>query len=264
MGVPKCDDLEAYIPRATVRSKNVAIRKHVKVEEVGKAGLEEFAKVMHMTEVRKDIHLRGYEYFKHLLEVYPDNSYLFLAKVNPQDRKNELEALIEQDRLCLENPELSRKQKKLHEQNLKQEQDELNSMQDVLAKYDGETVIAGGLMIGFGPVIEMLYAGMNEDFRTFRPQYLTYYTQFEFAFEHGYDYVTMGGVEGSLEDGLSMYKSAYNPVVNEFIGEFDLPVNGILYRLSEWAYKLRKHYFRMKKNKERNSPFFITLLVFFR
>ena len=95
-------------------------------------------------------------------------------------------------------------------------------------------------MLGFGKTVEMLYAGMNEDFRTFRPQYLTYMTQFTYAFEHGYEYVTMGGVEGTLKDGLSVYKSNFNPMVNEFIGEFDLPVNKMLFKLSEKAYEMKK------------------------
>ena len=65
-------------------------------------------------------------------------------------------------------------------------------------------------------------------------------TQFTYAFEHGYEYVTMGGVEGTLKDGLSVYKSNFNPMVNEFIGEFDLPVNKMLFKLSEKAYEMKK------------------------
>ncbi len=96
---------------------------------------------------------------------------------------------------------------------------------------------AGGLMVGFGKTMEMLYAGMNEDFCTFRPQYLIYCTQFAYAFAHGYQYVSMGGVEGTLKDGLSVYKANFNPTVKELIGEFDLPVHPMLYRMSMWLLK---------------------------
>ena len=248
MGVAKCDDLDHYIPRATLRSKNVAIRKHVVVEEVGKEGLEEFAKVMSMTEKRKGVHLRDLEYFQLLMDTYPDNAHLFLAKVNPSIRKNELDEIINNAKEALEDPDIGRKQRNKLNEELKHAQDELNSMQEVLEKYhDEEVVIAGGLMIGYGKVMEMLYAGMDDDFRTFRPQYLTYLTQFQYAFDHDYDYVTMGGVEGDLKDGLAMYKSAFNPTVNEFVGEFDIPVNGLLYQLSELAYKIRKSKNKHKK-----------------
>ena len=34
----------------------------------------------------------------------------------------------------------------------------------------------------------------------------------------------MGGVEGSLDDGLTKFKDNFNPTINEMIGEFDIPV----------------------------------------
>ena len=48
------------------------------------------------------------------------------------------------------------------------------------------------------------------------------------------------GLEGSLNDGLIKFKANFNPTINEFIGEFDLPVNKLLFKASEYAYKLRK------------------------
>ena len=111
------------------------------------------------------------------------------------------------------------------------------SIAPLLEKYPQECVAAGGLMVGFGKTTEMLYAGMNEDFRTFRPQHLIYCTQFAYAFERGYQYVSMGGVEGTLKDGLSVYKANFNPTVKELIGEFDLPVHPMLYRMSMWLLK---------------------------
>lgn len=43
----------------------------------------------------------------------------------------------------------------------------------------------------------------------------------------------MGGVEGSLDDGLTKFKDNFNPTINEFIGEFDIPVYPIMYRLTQ-------------------------------
>ncbi|MEF2609819.1 MAG: peptidoglycan bridge formation glycyltransferase FemA/FemB family protein [Faecalicoccus sp.] len=240
MGVMKCENMDQHVPRSTLRSKNVALRKHVHVELVGQEGLDDFAKIMHMTEERKSVQLRNEDYFKLLMETYPDQTYLFLAKVDPEDRKKELEAIIKENELKIADETTGNKARKKATQEIKQAETELESLQSILQKYQGEQVIAGGLMLGFGKTVEMLYAGMNEDFRTFRPQYLTYMTQFTYAFEHGYEYVTMGGVEGTLKDGLSVYKSNFNPMVNEFIGEFDLPVNKMLFKLSEKAYEMIK------------------------
>lgn len=46
---------------------------------------------------------------------------------------------------------------------------------------------------------------------------------FKWAFERGCSWSNMGGVEGSLDDGLTKFKDNFNPTINEFIGEFDIP-----------------------------------------
>lgn len=48
----------------------------------------------------------------------------------------------------------------------------------------------------------------------------------------------MGGLEGSLNDGLIKFKVNFNLMINEFIGEFDLLVNKLLFKVSEYVYKL--------------------------
>lgn len=46
----------------------------------------------------------------------------------------------------------------------------------------------------------------------------------------------MGGVEGTLDDGLTKFKDNFNPTINEFIGEFDIPIYPFMYRLTQKAY----------------------------
>ena len=60
----------------------------------------------------------------------------------------------------------------------------------------------------------------------------------------------MGGVDGSLKDGLTVYKSKYNTLVREHIGEFDLPVNKVLYGVSQMAYKVRKRALNKRQENE--------------
>ena len=185
-----------------------AQKKHVEVQEVNQAGLDDFSRIMKMTEVRKGVHLRDRNYFEKLLQTYP-TAHLFLAYVDPSVRKKEL----------------------LNAKPNKQVNEELQAIEKVCEKYPGKTAIAGGIMIGYGNYCEMLYAGSNDDFSNFRPQYLLYYTQFQYAFNDGYSYVTMGGVDGDLQDGLSKFKLNFNPIVVEYIGEFDWPIYKFLYFL---------------------------------
>lgn len=210
------------------------------VEEVGIKGLPEFAQIMHMTEERKKVHLRAEDYFRLLLQTYP-TAHLYLAYVDPLKRKKELlqkkkelEAIIAQ------------KPNKKAEHELLQNQEELTSIQKVCEKYPHKTAIAGGMMIGYGKEYEMLYAGSNDDFMNFRPQYLLYARQFQDAFDNRAEFVTMGGVDGDFQDGLSEFKSNFAPYIREYIGEFDLPVHRVLYALSMKAMPMAEKMLKKK------------------
>lgn len=100
-----------------------------------------------------------------------------------------------------------------------------------------------------GDTLEMLYAGMNDRFKKFMPQYYLYTEIMKHAFARGCRYANMGGVEGDLSDGLTKFKANFAPYINEFIGEFDLPVNNVLYRFAHSAYQVRKREM-IKRNEE--------------
>lgn len=239
MGLRPCD-LDAHLPKSTKRSIKKATKKNVMVEEVGIKGLPEFAKIMHMTEERKNVHLRTEDYFRLLLQTYP-TAHLYLAYVDPLQRKNEL--LKKKSEL---EARIAQKPNKKAEHELLQNQEELTSIQAVCKKYPQKTAIAGGMMIGYGKEYEMLYAGSNDDFMNFRPQYLLYARQFEDAFANQAEFVTMGGVDGDFKDGLSAFKSNFAPIVREYIGEFDLPVHRLFYVMAIKAMPYAKKMLKKK------------------
>lgn len=240
MGVHKCDDFSKYVQKDVRKSKNAALRKHVEVKRYGIEMVDVFSDLMHQTEVRKGVALRNRDYFKKLMEVYQDHAYLFLCSVDPTIRGNEVKTRLQEIENELKQDDLSLNQIDRLEIERKNLTEEWKSLEEVLQKYDSTTYIAGALMIGFGNTVEMLYAGMNEDFKSFKPQFLSHFIRFQYVFEQGYEYACMGGVEGTLDDGLTGYKSKFNALVSEYIGEFDLPVNHLLYRLSRMAYTIRK------------------------
>lgn len=239
--VYKCDDFDGSLPRHTKRLIKDALKRDVKVEKVGKERIKEFSDVVALTEARKQVNLRNQEYFEQLMDIYKEDAYLFFAEVNIPETL---------DRLRKQQEENDNELKNLKEGSPKKLR-RLNDIKNSLAKdikefesfakeYDSTTVIAGILSIKFGDTMEMLYAGMNDKFKKFMPQYYLYTENMKYAFAHGCNYANMGGVEGDLQDGLTKFKANFNPYINEFIGEFDLPVNNLLYNASQMAYKIRK------------------------
>ena len=237
MGLYYTDDLNSHLPKSTIKSCKAAIKRHVNVKVADHSEIEKFAKMIELTEKHKNVHLRNEEYFRKILDVYKEDATLYLADVNVNTYKKELEDSIQIANDTLQNETATNNAKNKALQTIKNSEKELITINDLASKYPNDTIIAGGLMVGFGNTCEMLYAGRNDDFNSFRPQYYLYTKKIEHSFKQGYQYVNMGGIEGTLDDGLSKFKANFNPVIIEYVGEFDLPVMPLLYKLAKFAQK---------------------------
>ena len=240
MGLYYTDDLNSHLPKSTIKSCKAAIKRHVNVKVADHSEIEKFAKMIELTEKHKNVHLRNEEYFRKILDVYKEDATLYLADVNVSTYKKELEDSIKAANDTLQNETATNNAKNKALQTIKNSEKELIAINDLASKYPNDTIIAGGLMVGFGNTCEMLYAGRNDDFNSFRPQYYLYTKKIEHSFKQGYQYVNMGGIEGTLDDGLSKFKANFNPVIIEYVGEFDLPVMPLLYKLAKFAQKKLK------------------------
>ena len=240
MGLYYTDDLNSHLPKSTIKSCKAAIKRHVNVKVADHSEVEKFAKMIELTEKHKNVHLRNEEYFRKILDVYKEDATLYLADVNVNTYKKELEDSIKAANDTLQNETATNNAKNKTLQTIKNSEKELIAINDLASKYPNDTIIAGGLMVGFGNTCEMLYAGRNDDFNSFRPQYYLYTKKIEHSFKQGYQYVNMGGIEGTLDDGLSKFKANFNPVIIEYVGEFDLPVMPLLYKLAKFAQKKLK------------------------
>lgn len=244
------DDFIESLPRHTRRLIKDAIKRDVKVVRVGKERIQEFADVVSLTEKRKQVNLRNKDYFNQLMDIYKDDCYLFLAEVDIAQTLQRLHDEKEKNDLEIAKTLQTNSPKKLRRlEDIKRSLDkDLKEFEGFVKMYPQKTVIAGVLSIRMEDTLEMLYAGMNDQFKKFMPQYYLYTEIMKYAFENGCKYANMGGVEGDLQDGLTKFKSNFDPFINEFIGEFDLPVNTLLYHLSQKAYKIRKKALKKKNN----------------
>lgn len=236
-----CDDFESTLSKSCKKALNTVQKKMIEVLPYHIDGVEDFAKVMHCTEERKNIHLRDQEYFKRLLEIYGDDAVIYLAKLPLaklyEDTRKRYEQAVKELEAC---PENAKKKRFTLEELHASLSRELRDLKENLQR-DGEVaVVSGALCVKFGPTAEILYAGMDDRYKRYMAPYASFYKCMTWSFEHGCKWSNMGGIEGSLKGGLTKFKANYNPTINEFIGEFDLPVYKSLYSLSQWAMKQRK------------------------
>ena len=207
--------------------------------------LDDFDKVMKCTESRKGISLRTKEYYRLLLETYKENAFIALAYFHIQDMLNETKTRYEKCLSDLSNCPENAKKKRFTLEELKTSlENKISKYQSDIEKYGDSVCVCGTLTVKYGHTSEILYAGMNEEFKKLMGPYLTWYQTMNTCFEMGCMTSNMGGIEGSLKGGLVDFKEIYYPRINEYIGEFDIPVNKFLYNVAFKAYK---------KIKERNT-----------
>lgn len=234
---------EELLSKSTRQAIRTARNKGIQVQFGGKELLDDFSALMKKTENRKSIHLRGQDYYQKLLDTYPEHSYITLASIDLNERLESLQA--QKVKAEKEASKFTEKTKPGKIENNKQEQkrlqEEMNFLSEKIAQGTTNVPLSGTLVLEYGATSENIYAGMDEEYRRYQPALLTWYETAKHAFDRGADWQNMGGVENDLDGGLYHFKSKFNPTIEEFVGEFNLPTNP-LYHLSNLAYTLRKRF----------------------
>lgn len=219
-----------------------ADKKFVEVRRCGKENLDDFLFALACTEKRKNISLRGREYFENLLDTFGDNALLYISYINVEkalkechNRKENLEKEIEE--LGEKSP---KKKRTLEEQ--------VAGTDKLIALFNGleiedktkDQVISAAITIAYGNHAEIIYAGMNEDFAKLPAQYKVFSDTMKKAQEMSISEVSMGGIEGSLNDSLLGFKSKFSPNIVEYYGEFDLVISHVFNLMYNYGLPLRR------------------------
>ena len=219
-----------------------ADKKFVEVRRCGKENLDDFLFALACTEKRKNISLRGREYFENLLDTFGDNALLYISYINVEkalkechNRKENLEREIEE--LGEKSP---KKKRTLEEQ--------VAGTEKLITLFNGleiedkskDQVISAAITIAYGNHAEIIYAGMNEDFAKLPAQYKVFSDTMKKAQEMCISEVSMGGIEGSLNDSLLGFKSKFSPNIVEYYGEFDLVISHVFNLMYNYGLPLRR------------------------
>lgn len=235
------DFSEANMSKKIRQSIRTAKNKGVQVRFGAYELLADFADLMKKTEDRKSIHLRGIDYYRKLLDAYPQQSYITLTTLNLKNRLADLEQELETAQKALANYPETVKPSKIDntKKDIERLTDEINFLREEMKNGKETVALSGTLSLEFGGTSENIYAGMDEHFRRYQAAIYTWFETANHAFERGNDWQNMGGVENDLSGGLYSFKSKFKPEIEEMIGEFNLPVSP-LYKLSNLAYTIRK------------------------
>lgn len=231
MKPPEGKTLLDMVPKRTRRFVKDAQAHYVEVRRVGAEGLDDFLEVITHTEAAKGVRLRNREYFQTLFEAYGDDVFLYMAYLDLDDAIAKYRDKITQCQKALAGLGENAKQKrKEYTQQIASSQKQVDFLVERRKTDRSPLPLAGCLSILYGTGFEMLYAGMNRDYSKITAQDLIYVKSMSEAFANGARYCSIGGIAGTLDDGLLKFKSHFSPLIIEKLGEFDLPLHRMVYR----------------------------------
>lgn len=192
--------------------------------------IKDLISVLHCTEKRQHIALRNEAYFKKIMNNFPSNAVLFFARIDI----NKYISFLENDM-------------KEHEEKKEFCEKQIKEAELIKNKY-GNKPLAGATIVMMptcnsgARVASFLYAGTNtEILPSLKITNGLMFYRLCYCLEKKCDYCDLGGVDGSLEDHLSVFKSKFNPNVLELVGEFDLVVNKFWFNMFNFLMKIRKY-----------------------
>jgi len=205
--------------------------------------IEEFSKLMMMTEDRKDFVSHDMKYYKSLYEIYnkQDRMNLFIGSINTTNVINQYEKEKEEilDALNkLNTKELlstaNQKKKKEFEMRIDKLNEYINEYSEARDKYGEEIVLNSHVIIEYGDKAWTLYAGNHNVLSSSQSNYKVYYEHIKYCHDKGIKYYDHFGTIGDLNPkntryGLHVFKKSFGGNYIEFMGEFDYVINPFMY-----------------------------------
>ena len=195
-----------------------------------KDDVKDLIKMLNCTEKRQHIALRSEKYFKKIMDNFPDNTVLFFARVNIDEYikflKNDMKENENKEEFC---------EKQIIEATKIKEKYGLKPLA-------GATIVMMPTCKKGIKTASFLYAGTNtEILPTLKITNGLMFYRLCYCLDEACDYCDLGGIDGSLNDHLATFKSKFNPNVLELVGEYDLVISNLFYKLFNFLIKIRKY-----------------------
>lgn len=237
------EEIESKFSKTTKQRINKAEQLNTKVRLGTIDDIPVFSHLMDLTENRKDFVSHNLEYYKSLYEIYnKDNKMnLFIGSVNTTEiidtYSKDLKVVEDELSELLKVESLSKsakvKKNELEKRKVKLEEfiEEYSNARD---KYQEEIILNGHVIMEYGNKAWVLYAGNHNVLTSSYANYKTYSEHIKYCHDKGIKIYDQFGTIGDLSKdnprmGLHEFKKKFGGDYVEFIGEFDLVTNKLMY-----------------------------------
>ena len=189
--------------------------------------INKFIELLKITEKKQHINLRNKSYFEKILNNFKGYSYIFFGNINLKKYLNFLKS-----------------------NNAKEEENE--EVNTLIKEYGNSMTLSTGLLLlpknkkGIR-TSEYLYAGNSYILSNLNISAGLVFEMIKFSKDNNCHFCNLGGIDGNLNDHLTIFKQKFNGRIMEFCGEYDLPISCIYYPIKLFYPILLKLYKFIKK-----------------
>ena len=219
---------------------------NLKIYKGNKSDLKDFYETMIETAKREGIIQASFEYYEKFYEIFNEHnmSDLYVAKVNIKDLKELFLKNVEETKNKEAKNAVLEKEKQDKLTKLNKQLDEINNIKEK------ELTLASIITVKYKDKVWTIHGGNHSKLMSLNANYLIYYEIIKDANKEGYKIVDLFGTCGIPNPdpsnpiyGIHNFKKRLGGEYCEFIGEYDLVANKLLYKL----YKM----YKKQRNKKR-------------
>ena len=247
------DELFEEFPYHTKRHIRCCDKYCVKTRELDRNDLSILDEMEKKTCERQKFESMDLDYYNHLYDAFGEDriklvySYLDIEEYGNRiqnEFKETSKELVEIRAFLKENPENSKKETKLKKdlEYYDSLEKKLNQIDTLRKRYGNEVPLSCALFIHFNDEMIYLVGASEYEHKVFKGPYATQWYMIKKAVELGCTRYNFYGISGCFkpeEEGYGVFdfKRGFNATVEEYIGNFFLPVKPVVFKL----YKLLKH-----------------------
>ncbi len=228
--------------KSTKKNIELAIQKGVRIRKGTIDDLELGISMFNQTATRKNISNYSLNFYKRIFTTYKEDATLYIAYIDKNIYLNNMQQLLKEKEKELEiiinKKSTSNVGKKLLQQEEIAKKQIIKYQKEIekASSLQKETIIASLFSMYANDEYISFASGMDNNYRDFCPKYAMYPAHIKDAIEHNMTYVNFLGVTGIFDKndkdyGIYDVKRGFGGETIEYIGQFTLPLNKILYNV---------------------------------
>ena len=222
----------------------------ITVKELGYDELDHFQNIMVETGERKNFSIRSVDYYQKMYELFHDKGEVkyYVTELDLVKYKEKLEEdkkIATQKLDSLSDAKYNDGQRKNLENEIVSYEKRIKEAEDIRKEKNTDVItLSGSMFMIIEPEVIYLSSGNYEEFMKFNSQYLLQWMMIQYGLEHDFKKHNFYGIPANINEhpkdyGIYEFKRGFNGIVEELIGEFELPITWHYY-LIKFIHKIRK------------------------